>query len=188
MKINSKLILISILLVAAFFRFYLLANVPPSASLDEVSIGWNAYSILQTGRDEFKSFLPILLRAYDDYRPALYVYFVLPFVKIFGLDVVSVRLPSVILSILSVLGTYLLVKEFFRKKISPVFNPEVIALCSAFLLAISPWHIYISRLGHEVNLGLSFLIFAVLFFLKRRIYLSSLFFIPFRIDHALFLI
>ena len=177
MKINSKLILISILLVAAFFRFYLLANVPPSASLDEVSIGWNAYSILQTGRDEFKSFLPILLRAYDDYRPALYVYFVLPFVKIFGLDVVSVRLPSVILSILSVLGTYLLVKEFFRKKISPVFNPEVIALCSAFLLAISPWHIYISRLGHEVNLGLSFLIFAVLFFLKRRIYLSSLFFI-----------
>lgn len=175
MKINSKIILIVILLIAAFFRFYLLNNVPPSASLDEASIGWNAFSIIQTGKDEYGSKFPILLRAYDDYRPALYVYTVIPFIKIFGLDVLSVRLPSVILSLLTVFATYFLTKEIFKKQ--KFFNPEHIALASAFLLAISPWHIYISRLGHEVNLAFSSFIFALLFFTRRNIYLSALFFV-----------
>lgn len=173
---KEKMFLVFIIIIASFFRLYSLASVPPSASLDEVSIGWNALSILQTGRDEYGNPFPILLRAYDDWRPALYLYFVLPFIKLFGLSAFSVRLPSVILSIVSVLAVYFLVKEFFKKNTSNLFNPEKIALMTAFLLSISPWHIYISRLGHEVNIGLSFLILAVLFFLKNKIYLSALFF------------
>lgn len=168
-------ILLGIIIVAAFLRMFVLSNVPPSASLDEVSIGWNAYSILQTGKDEYGNSLPMLLRAYDDYRPALYVYFVIPFVKAFGLNVISVRLPSVIFSILTVLAAFLLVKEIFRKQ--KIMNPEHLALVSSFLLAISPWHIYISRLGHEANIAFSFFIFALLFFLRKRIYLSALFFL-----------
>ena len=96
---KDKIILACILLIAIFFRFYNLSNVPPSASLDEVSMGYNAYSILHTGRDEYGNNLPILLRAYDDWRPALYVYLVIPFVKALGLDIFSVRLPSAILSL-----------------------------------------------------------------------------------------
>lgn len=168
-----KLVLLSIVALAAILRFASLANVPPSASLDEATIGYNAYSILHTGKDEYGYHSPILLRAYDDYRPALYVYFVVPFIKLFGLSVFSVRLPAVILSILTVFGTYFLVSEMFKGQ--KILNPKYLGLLSSFLLAISPWHIYISRLGHEVNLGLSFFIFALLFFLKRRIYLSTLF-------------
>lgn len=175
-KLNKIILtLVGILILAIFFRFYQLSNVPPSASLDEVSIGWNAYSILQTGKDEYGNTFPILLRAYDDWRPALYVYFVIPFIKLFELNVLSVRLPSVIFSVLTIFATYLLVKELFKNQ--KIINSEHIALLCAFFLAISPWHIYISRLGHEVNLGFSFLVFAALFFLKRRIYLSSAFFI-----------
>ncbi len=171
------LILLGIIFIAIFFRVNQLSTVPPSASLDEASIGWNAYSILNTGKDEYGYKFPLLLRAYDDWRPALYVYFVIPFVKLFGLNVLSVRLPSVILSTLSVIATYFLAKELFRNKNKEnLFSGENIGLISSFFLGISPWHIYISRLGHEVNLGLSFLIFAVLFFLKKRIYLSSFFF------------
>lgn len=170
-----KKIIFLIFILASFLRLYLLFSVPPSASLDEASIGWNAYSILHTGKDEYGYSFPMLLRAYDDYRPALYVYFVAPFIKIFGLNILSVRLPSVIFSILTVLSTYFLVKEMFKKQ--KIINPEHLAIFSSFLLAISPWHIYISRLGHEVNLGLSFFVFAILFFLKRRIYLFVLFFI-----------
>lgn len=171
----KKLTLLLIIFLAIFLRFYNLSHVPPSASLDEASIGWNAYSILETGKDEYGNSFPVLLRAYDDYRPALYVYFVAPFVKVFGLSVLSVRLPSVILSVLTVLSTYLLVKELFKKQ--KILDSEKLALISAFLLAISPWHIYISRLGHEVNLAFSFFIFALLFFLRRNIYLSALFFL-----------
>ena len=146
--------------MAIALRFSFLSLIPPSASLDEATIGWNAYSILHTGRDEYGYFLPILLRAYDDYRPALYVYTVIPFVKIFGLQVLSVRLPSVIMSIATVIMTYFLTKNLLvthKKK-------EYIALLAMFLLAISPWHIYLSRLGHEVNLGLTLVVVALLLF------------------------
>jgi 4-amino-4-deoxy-L-arabinose transferase-like glycosyltransferase len=172
---REKLFLIGIILIAIFFRFYNLSFVPPSASLDEASLGWNAYSIMQTGKDEYGEKFPILLRAYDDWRPALYVYAVIPFLKIFDLNVLTVRLPSVILSVVTVLASYLLIKELFRNQ--KIVKPEAIALLSSFLLAISPWHIYISRLGHEVNLGLSFFIIGLLFFFKNRIYLSALFFV-----------
>lgn len=180
-KLNKTILtLVGILILAIFFRFYQLSSVPPSASLDEVSLGWNAYSILQTGKDEYGNIFPILLRAYDDWRPALYVYFVIPFIKLFGLNVLSVRLPSVIFSVLTIIAAYFLVKELFKVKpreFPDFFNGNNLGLGTAFLLAISPWHIYISRLGHEVNLGLSFLVFGVLFFIKKEIYLSALFFL-----------
>ena len=107
---KHSLILIAILGVAAFFRLWQLGNVPASPSLDEVSIGYNAYSLQQTGMDEFGTKFPIILRAYDDWRPALYVYFVIPFVWMMGLSAVSVRMPSVIVSILSIWATYELAK------------------------------------------------------------------------------
>lgn len=170
---KNLLILIGIIFVAFFLRFFLLLSVPPSASLDEASIGYNAYSILITGSDEYGYKFPILLRAYDDWRPALYVYLVVPFIKILGLNALSVRLPSVILSVLTVIATYFLVKEIFLNFKNRIF----LAYASSFLLAISPWHIYISRLGHEVNVGLSFTVFAILFFLKAVSSRKSLFLI-----------
>ncbi len=173
-----KLLFAAVIIVAVFFRFYDLAKVPPQPTVDEVSIGYNAYSILKTGADEYGNKFPILLRAYDDWRPALYVYLVMPFVGLFGLDVVSVRLPSVILSTLSVLAIYFLLKELFSKS---KYKSEIPIIGSA-LFAISPWHIYISRFGHEVNASSAFLIFGILFFFrflskqKWNLYLSGLFF------------
>lgn len=169
-----RILLFLILLITIFFRFYNLASVPPSPSLDEVTTGYNAYSILNTGRDEYGYKFPILLRAYDDYRPAGYVYFVIPFIKLFGLTPLAVRLPSALLSTMEIVLVYFLVKLFnFGKK------QTNIALVSALLLAISPWHIYISRLGHEVNLGLFSVILGVFFFflsIKREKYSWSLLF------------
>ncbi len=172
-------VLVFIFLIAVFFRFYHLDKVPPGPSLDEVSIGWNAYSIMETGRDEYGICLPVLLRAYDDWRPALYVYLVIPFIKLLGLTAVAVRLPSVILSLLTILITYLLAQELFRNsKLATRYS-----LWAAFLLAISPWHIYISRLGHEVNAGLALSVLAIFFFIKAinkekpvLFFLSSFFF------------
>ncbi len=164
----KRTLLFCILILASFLRLYQLSSVPPSPSLDEVSIGYNAYSILQTGKDEYGNSIPVLLRAYDDWRPGLYVYFVIPFLPIFGLTALAVRLPSVLLSISTVYLSYLLVREFLGNKKSSVFNKELdtnyLALLTSFLLAISPWHIYLSRLGHEVNLGLTAFLLGIYFF------------------------
>ncbi len=161
-------LILCVLFIGIFFRFYHLSSVPPSPSLDEVSIGYNAYSILKTGADEYGTKFPILLRAYDDWRPALYVYLVIPFVSILGLTASAVRLPSVLLSVILLPITYGLVYELFGRKPPQIKIGEIILGAPLFamaLLAISPWHIYISRLGHEANAGLAAVVIAIYFFL-----------------------
>ena len=49
---KSKVILIGILLLAAGLRLWNLGNIPPHLTPDEASLGYNAYSILKTGKDE----------------------------------------------------------------------------------------------------------------------------------------
>lgn len=172
---KQRLFFIAILVLGSILRLYNISSVPPSPSLDEVSIGYNAYSILKTGADEYGEKFPILLRAYDDWRPALYVYLVIPFIFLFDLSVLAVRLPSVIISVLTIVATYFLTKELLKNSTTKQFSNETIALMTALLLAISPWHIYISRLGHEVNAGLAFLLFGALFFLQKRFFPSIVF-------------
>lgn len=182
-KVNL-LIFGAVIFIAIFFRFYNLSSVPPQPTVDEVALGYNAYSILKTGKDEYGTKFPILLRAYDDWRPALYVYLVIPFVALFDLNVFAVRLPSVILSTFSIISVYFLIRELSKNHKSSIINhkSEALSLLSAALLAISPWHIYISRLGHEVNASFSFFIFGLLFFFrflnhkKWNLYLSAIFF------------
>lgn len=145
-------IIIVLLFVAAFFlRVYRLDNVPPSPSLDEVSIGYNAYSIAKTGMDEYKTRLPIVLRAYDDWRPGLYVYLVSAMVPFFGLSMWAVRLPSMVLSLVTIYITYQTALLLGRKH----KERHIAAMWTLGCISFSAWHIYISRLGHEVNLGLT---------------------------------
>ncbi len=169
-KNSPRILLFFIIIIAAFLRLYNLSSVPPSPSLDEVSIGYNAYSILKTGRDEYGNILPVLLRAYDDWRLGLYVYLVVPFLHLFGLSTLAVRLPSALLSVFTVYLTYRLVRELFGKEKILAFGKQIsteyLALLASFLLAISPWHIYLSRLGHEVNLGLTAFLLGIYFFIR----------------------
>lgn len=147
-----------IIAVASILRLWQLGKIPSSPDWDEVALGYNAYSIMQTGRDEYGKFLPIILRSFDDYKPALYAYLAMPSISILGLNVIAVRLPSVVFGILTVLTVFFLVKELFKK--------DNLALLTAFLLAISPWHIQFSRVAFEANVGVALNIFGILFFLK----------------------
>ncbi len=126
---------------------------------DEAALGYNAYSIIQTGKVEYGKSLPSVLQSFSDYKPALYAYLVIPTIAIFDLNTFAVRLPSAIFGILTVLATYFFVKELFLSR-------RDIALASAFLLAISPWHIQFSRIAFEANVGMALNVFGVLFFLK----------------------
>lgn len=166
-KYSTHVLLGFILLLAAFLRFYAISSVPPSPDWDEAALGYNAYSILETGRDEYGKLFPIVLRSFEDYKPALYAYTIIPFIKFFGLNVISVRLPSAIFGLLAVAGTFFLVKELFKK--------NNFALLSAFLLALSPWHIQFSRVAFESNLALTLTIWMIVFFLsglKKPLYLT----------------
>lgn len=167
------LLLISILILAAVLRFWHFSTNPPSLYWDEVANGYNAYSILKTARDEYGNFMPLTFRAFNDYRPALAVYTLVPTIALFGLNEVGVRLPAIVLGVLSILLTYLLVKEFFRD--------EKIALTSSLFLAIAPWHINFTRAQFEASFMLFFSLLALFLFLKsfknfKLLVLSSGFF------------
>lgn len=157
-------VLLITLFLGAFLRFYQLGNNPPSLDWDETSLGYNAYSILKTGSDEYGSFLPISIRSFDDYKPPIYAYSTIPFIAVFGLNEFAVRFPSAVAGVLTVIIMYFLVKELFIKWDAKY--REQIALVSAFFLAISPWHLQFSRAAFEGNVGLFFLISGLWLFLK----------------------
>src|SRR5882672_5344130 len=86
LKSKTVLSLLFILLLAAVLRLWQLGSVPPSPDWDEAALGYNAYSIMQTGKDEYGKFMPIVLQSFDDYKPALYMYFIMPFIPIFDVS------------------------------------------------------------------------------------------------------
>lgn len=149
--------IILILIIAAFLRFYKL-NTYPALNADEAAIGYNAYSLIKTGQDEHGNPWPIQFQSFNDYKPGLYFYMVLPLVKFLGLNEWSVRIPNAILAVATIYIVYLLIKELFEEK--------RLALFSSLFLSISPWHIHFSRGGWEVNVATFFISLGMLLILK----------------------
>ncbi|KKU03493.1 MAG: hypothetical protein UX99_C0005G0023 [Candidatus Amesbacteria bacterium GW2011_GWB1_47_26] len=161
----KKFLLIFILILASVLRLYKLSSYPAGLNADEAALGYNAYSLMLTGRDEHGHPWPVNLESFGDFKPAGYAYLLIPFIKVFGLTELAVRLPSAIFGILAVLFIYLLVKEL---------STEGCALIAAILLAISPWHLHFSRGGWEVNVATTLILIGVWLFLKRRFALCTL--------------
>lgn len=164
MNVTKPTIILTIVVaIAAFLRFYQLGNNPPSLTWDEGAWGYNAYSLGIDGRDEFGRFLPLnYLESFGDFKPPMYAYLDILPVKIFGLNEFTVRFPSALFGALTVLVTYFLTKRIFYKSDSS----ERYALFSSFLLAVSPWHINLSRAAFEANIASFFIISGVWLFLK----------------------
>lgn len=159
MKLNKYLfVLIIILLFATFLRLYKIDKNPVSLFGDELDVGYQAYSILKTGRDYLGNFMPIHFQSLAEWRTPLYIYSCVPTIAVFGISPLGIRLPAAFFGILSVLVSYLLVKEIAGK--------EKIGLLSALILAISPWYLQYSRAGFEVTEMIFFLLLGIFFFLK----------------------
>ena len=105
---------IFILILAAALRFYRLDTNPPAFNWDEAAIGFNAHSLIKTGRDEYSQFMPISFRSFDDYKPPVYFYLTIPSILAFGYIDFAVRFPSAFLGTLTVLFTYLMTKSLFK--------------------------------------------------------------------------
>ena len=107
----KKWLFILIILLGALLRLFSFTKVPPGLYIDEVSIGYNAFSILKTGRDERGVRYPLLFRALDDYKLPAYIYATVVSEAIFGVNEAGVRFPSVMAGILAVPMLYFLTKE-----------------------------------------------------------------------------
>lgn len=155
---KNNLIIFLIIILAFFLRIYKITSIPPSLNWDETSIGYNAYSILKTGRDEWGQFMPVHFKSFGEYKLPAQIYASIPAIAIFGLNEFGVRITPVVYGTLSILLLYLLVQELYKRK--------EISLISAFLLAVSPWHIQLTRASFESSFSLFWFLMAVLFLIK----------------------
>lgn len=153
----KKIVILLIILISIFLRFYGLSDYP-ALNADEAAIGYNAYSLIETGKDEHGNPWPIHFQSFNDFKPGLYFYLVIPFVKFMGLNELAVRIPGALLGVATVFLLYLLVRE--------IFKDERLALLSSFFLAVSPWHIHFSRGGWEVNTATFFIVLGLWLFIK----------------------
>ncbi|MGE5042491.1 MAG: glycosyltransferase family 39 protein [Candidatus Levyibacteriota bacterium] len=179
----SNLILFLILFFAFLIRIYNISGNPAGFFCDEASIGYNAYTILTTGKDEFGKTLPVFFKAFGEYKNPVETYSTVLPVFFFGLNEFSVRLTSVIYGILSIIAIYLLLLELLH---AHSFKKPV-GLLGAFLLAVTPWHIHLSRVSLEgIMPYLFFTTLGLYFFLKTRKDAFNLFYAIFLFTLALY--
>lgn len=159
-RINKKFLLIflAIVVLAAILRFYKLADIPPGVNRDEASIGYTAYSLLKTGKDEYGRVFPLSFQSFGDWKLPLYIYTVVPLVSLLGLSELPVRLPSAIFGLTTVIFTFFLVKNLFKN--------NLLAFLTMFLVAVSPWHLHLSRVESESNMAVLLITIAVILFFK----------------------
>ena len=148
----KKIIVVFIFSLGIFLRLYQLNKLPPGLDVDEASFTYDAYSIVQTGKDRYGETLPLAFRSFGTYLQPIYVYLETIPVFLFGPSVFSGRVVAIFFSILLILVTYFLIPE-----------PKILTL---LLISISPWAIFFGRGGHEASVALTLFVLSILLFLK----------------------
>lgn len=179
---KSKWILTFILAVAFLLRVVGLSNYPTGFTPDEASFGYDAFSMIHTGKDQWGQSFPLVFKSFGDYKAPVYAYLTMPSVAIFGLNKFSVRLPNALIGVAAVYVIYLLVEQLLKtvgsshvvgSNSKPSTHYSVLTgLVASLLLAVSPWHIMMSRGAFEANLITFFLPLGIYLFLKDKYYWS----------------
>lgn len=153
---KSILILFGILLLGFMLRIYKISELPLYG--DELTMVYDSYSLLKTGKDQTGATLPLTFRMGAG-RPAGYIYFSIPFVALFGPGVWGVRCLSLISGLGIIVLMYFLGKKLFNEKVG---------LIASFLSSISLWDIYLSRAGFETHFALFLTLLGIVTFLYGK--------------------
>lgn len=152
--------LILILALAIFLRFWQLGVTPKGFYLDEAALGYNAYSVMETGKDEYGKSFPVLFRSFGDFKAPIYSYLLIPIYKVFGMSVFSTRLLSALIGVIGIWFCFWMVKN--------LSNKTNLSLIVALLFALSPWHLIFSRTSYETNVAFTFFIISLWSFYKYK--------------------
>jgi hypothetical protein len=153
----SKAIVIVSLVIGILVRTIALDAAPPGLHHDEACNGYDAYSIMLTGRDHHGHFMPIAIEAFGDYRPPIFDYSLLPLIAAFGLKPGIVRLGAALWGIADLVATV---------GLAGLIAGWPAAAAAALIGALSPWQIAFSRFGQEAITGSATVTLAMLFFLR----------------------
>ncbi len=124
-----------ILLVAAALRLVALGQVPPGLYHDEAYHGLDALEV-------WRGHLPLYFRANNGREP-IYIYLVALTLPLVGRSPLAVRLPAFPVGLLTVAATIALGRRLFSRRVG---------LLAGAVLAITLWHVHLSRVGFRAVL------------------------------------
>lgn len=151
------LVVVSIILLAGFIRFWQLGDFPPSLSIDEISFAFNANSIFQTSHDEHGVYLPLSFKSLGDYKLPHDIYLRVPIFALFGVSEFNTRLPVAAFSVLTVFVVIVLLQKLkFSFKVS---------IFTGFWFSLLGWHIFYSRSSFEAITALFYILLGLYWFL-----------------------
>ena len=133
---TETVILIAILIIAAFVRFYDLDSLPFGVWYDEAVNGLEAQRILDD-----PNYQPLYMRPTNS--PSHFMFLISFSFRLFGVDIFPVRAVSAVFGVAMVIAAYLFGREFFAGAIAH----RRLALVLAFLIAVSRWGVNFSRIG-----------------------------------------
>lgn len=159
---NKTLIFFFILIfcVALIIRFFDLGKNPPGLYWDETAFGYDAYSILKTGRDQYGVYFPLFFESFGDWKLPGYFYLLVPSIGIFGLSEFAVRFPSFFFGAATIFVFYYIVRRQTKN--------NVLALFASAALVLSSWHIQFSRAGFESIPALFVFLLGAAFLLESK--------------------
>lgn len=169
---KENIMVVVVIVLAIIVRIYMWPNALSEVNCDEAMTALNAKSIAETGTDIYGTSFPIYFEAWRlAGQSALLTYLITLSIKIFGFSIFSIRLPSLLISIVPILLIY----DFCKK----IFNNKKIATIVLIFLAVNPWHIMQSKWALDCNLFPHIMLIATYFLyigMKNRkfIYLSML--------------
>lgn len=152
LKKKHVMLLILIFCVAIFARAYRFGSVPAGLHQDEMTLSYDAWSLMTYGVERNGFHFPIILPAYGSGQSGtLAAYLSMPFLATFGLNPIGTRMLNLVAGIASLAVFYLLVQRMRSRKT---------ALIATAFMAIAPWHVMVSRWGLDCNLFPAMFLFA----------------------------
>lgn len=158
---TQKWLLVGVVFVAIFFRFYQIAVLPGGLFPDEAANGLDI-NLMQQGQLD-----PFYERGNG--REALFFYMLWGSVEIFGKGPWQHHIVSALIGVLSVLGCFLVTRKLFSLNAideKTINRATYIALIASFFMATSTWHTVLSRTAFRANLIPLFTSFTIYFALK----------------------
>jgi hypothetical protein len=131
--------LLFILLLGLFLVTFRLGSVPSGFHWDEAANGFSAFSIMESGKDEWGVSYPLFIQSFGDFKSAFLSYAIIPFFKIGGVTEAMARLPG---ALLALFGVYSFIHFIFPKS-------KGLGLLAGLVLVTNPWFLHYSRIAFE---------------------------------------
>lgn len=134
-----------ILIVFFLSRLVCLSKLPRGMHIDEISMGYNVWSLSRYGTDRYGVSYPIYFDNDGSGQSSLYIYVATILAKVFGYSIVTLRLPAVLFGLLLLIFVSLSAYKMFGKNCAYIASAVVTVMpvfvmgerfafdCNAFL-------------------------------------------------------